>query len=483
MTDTATVVDAHVRRGNPVAIPVESATSFYRHGWQSWSETRWIDPASLPTEVAVAERWPFADDPGYAGRGVHGGSALGAARDGDRVILLGALDLGGRVELRDGWLVGTFESGEGDWLVASGPEHDVFGRYALALGERFGRRQRHRSLTMWSSWYSYYDEISEGRIAAVLDEVAGLDLDIFQVDDGWQRAVGDWHANDRFPSGLDGLGDRIAERGYRPGLWIAPFIARDDSPLARDHPELFIHDDGGEPVFAGRNWGGPCHALDPTHPGTADVVADVVGRAVGAGFTCLKLDFLCAGALPGRRYSGASREEGYRLGVETIRRVAGDDVYLLACGAPIVASLGVFDGIRIGPDVAPWWELKDTTRYLHDVSVPNARYALTTSLHRLWLGEVIDTDPDVAYFRSRYCLLGDGERHALQDLARIAGFRATSDPPSWLDADELEEMARFLAVAPTVDHLGGHRYRVDGREVDFGPVATTAPAFHHWRRR
>ena len=159
-------------------------------------------------------------------------------------------------------------------------------------------------------------------------------------------------------------------------------------------------------MFAGRNWGGPCHALDVTHPDAGDFLAEVLRPVVEAGFTFLKLDFLFAAALPGhRRDDSLSGEAAYRHGVETVRRIVGDDVYLLACGAPVIASLGVFDGIRIGPDVAPWWEQADVTRYLHDVTAPSTRYAVATSAHRLWLSAVIDTDPDVAYFRSRQCLL------------------------------------------------------------------------------
>ena len=173
------------------------------------------------------------------------------------------------------------------------------------------------------------------------------------------------------------------------------------------------------------------------------------------------------------------REQAYREAVEHVRRVAGDDTYLLACGAPIVASLGVFDGIRVGPDVAPWWELELITHFLHDISGPNTRYAIATSLHRLWLRTIIDTDPDVAYFRSRYNLLDDTARGTLQDLARVAGFRGTSDPPAWLDAAERGALADFLAGEPVVEQVARHRYRVDGREIDFRAVADDPPGFRH----
>ncbi len=475
------MVTVEIRSGAQVDVAVSDVTAFYRHGWHSWSETRWLDPATRPTVVTVPERRPFADDPVHATRPVHGGSAVGAVRTtGGGVILLGALGLGGRVELDGGALVGRFEAGSGDWLVARGTERETFDRYAMALAERLGHRPRNHAVTMWSSWYSFYAGISEDVIGTLVDDVAGLGFDTFQVDDGWQQAVGDWWPNDRFPSGLAGLGKRIADRGMRPGLWIAPLIARSDSETFAKHPDCFLRDEYGAHVFAGHNWGGPCHALDTTHPASEELLAAAIGPAVEAGFTCLKLDFLCAAALPGQRHDDVPREVAYRRGIEAIRRIAGDDVYLLACGAPIVASLGVFDGIRIGPDVAPWWEQRDTTRYLHDVTVPNARYAVATSLHRLWLGSIIDTDPDVAYFRRRHCLLDDDQRAALQDLARIAGFRATSDPPAWLDPAERAALADFVRHQPFVEQLGGHRYRIDGREVDFTAVATEPPAFYDW---
>ena len=357
----------------------------------------------------------------------------------------------------------------------------MFAAYAGALADRFGRRRRDRALTMWSSWYSFYDRISEDQLADVLDSIAGLDVAVFQVDDGWQRQTGDWRANDRFPSGLHALAATIEQRGRRPGLWLAPFIARDDSDLYRGRGDLFVTGDDGLPVFAGRNWGGPCHALDVTHPDAGDFLAEVLRPVVDAGFTFLKLDFLFAAALPGHRHDDSlTGEEAYRHGVDTVRRIVGDDVYLLACGAPVIASLGVFDGIRIGPDVAPWWEHADVTRYLHDVTAPSTRYAVATSAHRLWLSAVIDTDPDVAYFRSRHCLLTADQRALLQDLARIAGFRATSDPPGWLDDAERADLASFLAGVPEVEHRGGHRYVVDGRDVDLGTVAEQPPGYIDW---
>jgi alpha-galactosidase len=305
---------------------------------------------------------------------------------------------------------------------------------------------------------------------------------VFQLDDGWQRSIGDWRANNRFPSGMSALASRIGDAGFEPGIWMAPFLARSDSNLFRDNPDMFVRDQEGDPVFAGRNWGGDCFALDVTHPSARSFIVDTVGRAVEEGFTYLKLDFLYAAALPGRRDVETPREHAYRDAVELIRSTVGDDVYLLACGAPIVPSIGVFDAIRVGPDVAPWWEMSLVTQYLHDPTAPSTRFAIATSTNRLWLRPLIAPDPDVVYFRRRYSLLTGRERRLLQDLARVCGFRATSDPPAWLTAGELEELVAFFAEEPSVARRGPMRFDIDGREVDFAPIADADPGFRSWER-
>jgi alpha-galactosidase len=273
---------------------------------------------------------------------------------------------------------------------------------------------------------------------------------------------------------MDGFAGRISAAGFIPGLWLAPFIAHEHSHLYQDQPQLFLRNDDGSPVSGGVNWGGHFYGLDVTHPDTRDVIVDVIGRTVGWGYRYLKLDFIYAAALPGRRHEDLPREEAYRRAVELVRRTAGDDVYLLACGAPVLPSLGVFDGLRIGPDVAPYWEDRSTRRYLQDLSLPNTRSAIATSVHRIWLKPLIDIDPDVAYFRTRDSQLDDGQRAMLQDLARICGFRATSDPPSWLEADERARLAAFLTEQPQIRQLSRYRFAIDDRVVDFAPVASRA---------
>ena len=477
------VVEEQIVRGTEVEREVPGpAQRYYQHGWQSWSDSRWVDLRSARLTNPVVERWPMVDDPAFVASPRHGGSAVGAVEADGEVLLLGALGLGGRVEVDGARLMGQVEGPPGEWLVARGTEAEVFARYAELLGDRLGRRAA-RKPRVWCSWYSFYGNIDENRVLDVLDDVRGLPFDIFQLDDGWQRSIGDWRANDRFPSGMGTLAAKIRDAGFEPGLWLAPFLARSDSEVFEHRPELFARDDEGDPVFAGRNWGGECYALDVTHPATKELVAETMQRAVDDGYTYLKLDFLYAAALRGRRQSDVPREQAYRDAVELIRTTVGEEVSLLACGAPIVASAGVFDAIRVGPDVAPWWDMSLVTQYLHDPTAPSTRFAIATSLNRLWLQPLIEPDPDVVYFRRRYNLLTGRERRWLQDLARVCGFRATSDPPAWLDDRERDELVAFFAEEPSVVHRGRHRYEIDGREVDFSVLADADPDFRPWDQR
>lgn len=441
-------------------------TMFFKQGWQSWSEAAWVSLKENPKPILPPERRPQCDDPAYALSPVHGGSGLGGIEGYDgRMLFLGALRPGARIEADRLSLKGLADH-EMQWFLAYGETGEVLARYAELLATTLGVRAQQPAPRVWCSWYSYYSDISEGQMLQTIAGLQGLPFEVFQVDDGWQQNMGDWEPNHKFPSGMAAIALRAQSQGLTPGLWLAPFIARPSSNLFKEHPDWFLRDEKGDLVPAGINWGG-FYALDVTLPAVQNWLRSLIQKVRGWGYRYLKLDFLYAAALPGHRHAGEAREDAYREALRIVREAAGDDVYILACGAPIIASLGLVDGLRIGPDVAPYWDNEDRRVFLHDPTGPSAYNALRTSLHRLWLKPLVHTDPDVAYFRTRYNLLGPAQRAVLQDLALVAGFKATSDPPEWLDGEEREQLKAWLEATPPIAQTGPYTFRIGEREVDF----------------
>ena len=443
----------------------------YRHGWNSWSPSGWRAMAEKPLRIASAERRLTADDTTWDDPRLHHSSALTAlAGDDGNVLLVGALGLDvPRLTVDRDTVTGWYEHGDAPWFAGYGPELEVFHRYARLLGEHLGAGgERDRAGNVWCSWYAYHEGIDQDTLRTDLADLAGLPFDVFQIDDGWEQAVGDWQPNGKFPAGMADLAARAADAGLRPGLWLAPFIARPDSGLARKKPHLLLTDEAGRPAPAGYNWGGPYHALDLTLPEAQDHIRDVISTVVGWGYRYLKLDFVIAVAVPAARHDpGRGRESVYREAMRLIREAAGDEVYLLGSGAPVLPSLGVCDGIRIGPDVAPFW----TNYPTDDPSDATAENALVAGVHRLWLRDLVDLDPDVVYFRSRQNLLSAHQRELLADLAHVCGFKATSDPIGWLDRPERAALAAFLARDEPVVRLDRYRFDLGGRVIDFTDAA------------
>jgi alpha-galactosidase len=438
---------------------------FYRHGQNSWSPCGWRRLSEAPLRIANPERRLTADDTTWDDPARHHSSAVAALQGTDgRVLLLGSLGLGTpRLSADQDTLAGWCEADGAPWFLAYGPEQDVFTQYAEQLATRLGSSDRQAG-NVWCTWYAYYEGITEQLLNKDIAALADLPFDVLQVDDGWQQAVGDWQPNDKFPSGMRALTERITAAGMSPGLWLAPFIVLPTSAIAREHPEFVLRDEAGDPVVAGHNWGTGYWALDLTHPGVQGHLAKLIHRVVHEwGFRYLKLDFINAGAMPGVRESGVHREQAYRDALAMIRRVAGPDVYLLASGGLLLPSLGLVDGMRSGPDVAPLW----TNYASEDPSDAMAYNALVNTLHRLWQAPLVEVDPDVVYFRSRLNLLTDTQMGWLQDLAAICGFKAVSDPPSWLTSEELERMVTYLSKRPEIVRNGRYAFSIDGRPVDF----------------
>src|SRR5690606_39623956 len=141
-------------------------------------------------------------------------------------------------------------------------------------------------------------------------------------------------------SELSALVGYIRRAGRRPGIWIAPFIVAPDSRIATEHPDWLATMEGGQPLWGMFNpeWGGGrdgiMYALDTTKPEVIAHLEHVAQSLVEAGFAYLKLDFTFAPSFDGV-WADASRTPAQRVraGFDAIRRGAGEDTFLLGCGA------------------------------------------------------------------------------------------------------------------------------------------------------
>lgn len=444
---------------------------FFRHGWQSWTLTTWLDPSERPLPIRAPEFRAKDEDPSYAFHANHVSAWVGAAELGEGdILLIGALDLSGRIELSGYTLKGFYEDGhEGEWLVARGKEDEVFAKYTSLLEMKFGKTRFEKPPRVWCSWYSLFKWINEPILAKALHGLRGLPFDVFQIDDGWQDGSGHWDAGKNFPKGMTAFADEIKSTGRVAGIWLSPFIVTPNLNIFREHPEWILRDEQELFVSAGMNWTGATYALDVTHPEMLDWLDKLIRKVVGWGYDYLKLDFLYAGAAIGRRYKDTPREEAYRNAMQVIREAAGD-AYILACGAPVIPSLGLCDGIRIGPDVTNYWINQFLTTWLNNPNESSTVNAIRTCIHRLWLKPLVNIDPDVMYFRSKYNTLKPHENQLLQDLGTVTGFQATSDLPGWWKPSEVEKVREFLEADRTVQKMTRYQFRIDGREVDFSPA-------------
>ena len=72
----------------------------FRHGWQSWTLTTWLDPSDPPLPIRAPEFRAKDEDPLYAFHKNHVSAWVGAVELGeDDILFIGAVNLGGRIEL------------------------------------------------------------------------------------------------------------------------------------------------------------------------------------------------------------------------------------------------------------------------------------------------------------------------------------------------------------------------------------------------
>src|SRR5262249_20816167 len=90
---------------------------------------------------------------------------------------------------------------------------------------------------VWDSW-AYGTKINEESLRRNAEIAARTGVEMFIVDLGWARQIGDWRDDPvKFPSGLKQLSDYVRGLGMKFGLHVAFAQAAADSPVVRDHPD------------------------------------------------------------------------------------------------------------------------------------------------------------------------------------------------------------------------------------------------------
>jgi len=294
------------------------------------------------------------------------------------------------------------------------------------------------AVTGWLSWYTgLANDISDAAIReSLLAYAAQADrwrLRYWVVDDGWQSVAGDWLIinEEKFPRGMKLVADGIrrtagpdgASAGLEPGLWIAPFMVSEASVLAREHFDWLLKDERGEAVTAFQmseesHWRGRQFALDVTHPEAADYVRRVLRTMVRDwGFSFIKADFLFVAALQAVRHDpSATRYEAMRRGLKILRDEVGQR-FLLGCGCPTGAAVGLVDACRTSPDVAPYW-MRDEL----GTGDPATANAVRNAIARWWQhGRWFLADPDAVMVRRVKTDLSSDEAETLAVVAAMSG--------------------------------------------------------------
>lgn len=420
-------------------------TAMLQQGYQSWS---FSGAVTLPGEVplhadgALAAKAisgnPLDEVPGVSYGGVllgGGASALAlATSDASVATTVFAKTKKGSLTILYGPERVTLPSTTmPEVIIASGAANDARAELAQQLPSTRTPTKPPRG---WFSWNELFDAVTQTDVVEnaelVKTQLLPHGFDLVELDDGWEIAWGDWHANSRFPGGMSGVGAELSSRGLKAGVWLAPFLVETNSAIAATlDPALFVRDEQDQPIrHKPPGLSRTFYVLDGTNPAAMAVAAGPISELKAAGFTFFKLDYLYAGAIPGKRvHADATPNMALVQGLATLRTAMGDDAILNGCGAPIFPLVGLADSLRIGTD---------TAYAAVDLAWPDvAAAARSTSAHWV-LSPRVYLDGDQAQLRAPYSL----------DEARASAVTAALSGPSYSLGDDLRTLpAERLALA------------------------------------
>ena len=439
----------------------------YANGFQSWTDSmeypcnaKQYAPASLMRKFAygnLAKKTGFSCSGDYSiykstshAAGRFYGFSYGYVRHGNAITLVGSLDDSTGYTIFDFDTVhGTLSISvdlEGRKLVKgenvlakitgiSGEYDYVFDAYFAAMGIKCRPCPLKKGYT---TWYNYYSNIDSNIIERDLESLSscGIDTDVFQIDDGYQKNIGDWTEiksdfhnvlndlrNDAgnvkpqldVKDGMKPIADMIHEKGMLAGLWLAPFAVSPLSDVFKNHKDWLISDEKGRPCRAGLNWGG-FYALDIYNEEVRAHLKKVFDVVLNDwGYDLVKLDFLYAAAI--KPFNGKCRAKIMYDAMDLLRECVGNKL-ILGCGVPLMPAFGKVDYCRIGSDISLSWTKND-----YDIREGvSTSHAIANSAFRRHLdGRVFGNDPDVFLLRNGNIDMTFKQKTTLAEINKLFG--------------------------------------------------------------
>lgn len=237
--------------------------------------------------------------------------------------------------------------------------------------ERVNRARPSKRIPVgFCSWSRYYGDVDEVKLRRALEGVSsaleGRGANLFQIDAGWSVGPdsfpGDYVENrERFPSGLFDMSRRVREKGMDFGLWASPLVVSPASPYWEALSGLL--------KTSARTYSEDGLDMYPLDLDREEALAHLsrlmarLRREYGADY--FKLDFLvCAFMSIPDGFRRVYFENDYcvamyRKALMALRRGAGEDAALVACGAPLLESVGIMDAARVASDIVILWGPKE----------------------------------------------------------------------------------------------------------------------------
>jgi len=349
--------------------------------------------------------------------------------------------------------------------------------YAAAVGAIQNARTT-SIVNGWCSWFYTLQQVSEDEVlsnaAFAARQLRPLGLEYIQIDEGYQRWHGDWEGNERFPHGMKWLARQIRGYGFKPGLWISPYVIAEPSEVFKQHPEWLVHKPDGSLQRIGnwpdensdlaRNESPRQYCLDITHPGAAGWLSSLFKTiAVDWGYEMIKIDFMAWSVFAARQFHDPtlSSAQVYRRGLEIMRDAVGDHCHLLECG-PGAITVGLIDSMRIEADINYGFSEAAWKTYFQDPACSAAAAAKRFYHHRrTWVNDV-----------DHICmnLLTNQESEAAATIIALSGGNMISgDRLTQLDEYKLEILRRITPssgeAAVPVDLFDGEMPSTYARKV------------------